>query len=75
MLQGIAERISDSTEYEASANATLPLYIGLMRTFKGHRRTSHNRPRAVAKVAKIVLCEKGHVDMPSHPDHAETSLN
>jgi hypothetical protein len=35
ILQGIAERISDSTEYEASANATLPLYIGLMGTFIG----------------------------------------
>src|SRR5260221_14236171 len=30
ILQGIAERVSDAAEYEASANATLPLYVGLM---------------------------------------------
>lgn len=35
ILQGIAERVSDAAEYEASANATIPLYVGLMGTFIG----------------------------------------
>jgi hypothetical protein len=35
ILQGITERASDSADYEAAANATLPLYVGLMGTFIG----------------------------------------
>jgi len=35
ILKGITERASDAAEHEATANATLPLYVGLMGTFVG----------------------------------------